>query len=156
MDTIVTRTSAEFLIGLRCRECGAASPAEARSICQECFGPLEPEYDLDAVRERVTPATIAAGPPSLWRYAPLLPAAPSAAIDLGDGWSPLRHAKRLGAELGLPRLYVKDETRNPTHSFKDRVVSVAVARARELGFDTVACASTGNLAHALAAHAAAA
>src|SRR5207237_2440336 len=92
------------------------------------------------------------GPPSLWRFAPLLPASPDARVDLGDGWTPLRRAERLGAELGLRRLYVKDETRNPTHSFKDRVVSVALSRARELGFDTVACASTGNLAHAVSAH----
>src|SRR5207244_5448195 len=98
----------------------------------------------------------AAGPPSLWRYAPLLPVSPAGRVDLGDGWTQLRRAERLGAELGLPNLYLKDETRNPTHSFKDRVVSVALTKAREFGFGTVACASTGNLAHAVAAHAAAA
>src|SRR5207244_10662859 len=98
----------------------------------------------------------AAGPPSLWRYAPLLPVSPAERVDLGDGPTPLRKAERLGAELGLPNLYVKDDTRNPTHSFKDRVVSVALTKAREFGYDTVACASTGNLANATAAHAAAA
>jgi len=145
-----------YLIGLRCRACGADHPAEARSICEECFGPLEPSYDLEGIRAEVTRRGVEAGPPSLWRFAPLLPASPDVRVDLGDGWTPLRKAERLGAELGLRELYVKDETRNPTHSFKDRVVSVALSRARELGFDTVACASTGNLAHAVAAHAAAA
>ena len=145
-----------FLEGLRCRECGATYPAEARSACDECFGPLEPAYDYGAIASAVTHETVAAGPPSLWRYAPLLPADAAARIDLGDGFTPLRRAHRLGAELGLPELWIKDETRNPTHSFKDRVVSVALSKAREFGYDTVACASTGNLAHAVAAHAAAA
>src|SRR5205807_1263973 len=94
------------------------------------------------------------GPRSLWRYEPLLPARRDERVDLGDGFSPLRRAERLGAELGLRRLWIKDETRNPTHSFKDRVVSVALTKAREFGFDTVGCASTGNLAHAVSAHAA--
>ena len=99
---------------------------------------------------------IEAGPRSLWRYESLLPTKRNTAVDLGDGFGPLRKAERLGAELGLPNLFLKDETRNPTHSFKDRVVSVALTKAVEFGFDTVACASTGNLAHAVAAHAAAA
>src|SRR5206468_6644867 len=137
-------------------ECGARYPAGARSTCTECFCPLEPTYDFEAIRGEVTRAAIEAGPRSLWRYQALLPAAHDQAVDLGDGLTPLRHAARLGAELGLPNLYVKDETRNPTHSFKDRVVSVALTKAKEFGFDTVACASTGNLAHAVAAHAAAA
>ena len=145
-----------YLIGLRCRECGARCPAEARSACNECFGPLEPEYDYDAIRARTPLESITTGPLTLWRYAPLLPADVADAVDLSDGFTPLRHAERLGAELGLPKLHLKDETKNPTHSFKDRVVSVAVAKARELGFATLACASTGNLAHAVAAHAAAA
>jgi len=145
-----------YLIELSCRECGARYPAEARSTCAECFGPLDPTYDLEAIRVEVTRAAIEAGPRSLWRYQALLPAVHDQAVDLGDGLTPLRHAARLGAELGLPNLYLKDETRNPTHSFKDRVVSVALTKARELGYDTVACASTGNLAHAVAAHAAAA
>ena len=145
-----------FLEGLRCRECGATYPAEAKSACDECFGPLEPAYDLEAAAAAISRESVEAGPPSLWRYAPLLPAHLETRVDLGDGFTPLRRARRLGAELGLPDLWIKDETRNPTHSFKDRVVSVALSKAREFGYGTVACASTGNLAHAVAAHAAAA
>src|SRR6059058_4940564 len=143
-----------FLEGLRCRECGATTAAEARSACDECFGPLEPVYDYEAIAAGISRESIAAGPSSLWRYSPLLPAGAEDRVDLGDGFTPLRRARRLGAELGLPSLWVKDETRNPTHSFKDRVVSVALTKAREFGFRTVACASTGNLAHAVSAHAA--
>ena len=145
-----------YLLGLRCRACGTAFPAEVRSICDECFGPVEPHYDEERLRAEVTRETIEAGPRSLWRYEPFLPASQNPDVDLGDGWTPLRHAKRLGAELGLPHLYLKDETRNPTHSFKDRVVSVALTKAVEFGYGTVGCASTGNLANAVAAHAAAA
>lgn len=145
-----------YLEGLRCRVCDARYPAEVRSICDECFGPVEPVYDEERIRAEVTRAEIERGPLSLWRFQALLPAARDGRVDLGDGWTPLRRAQRLGAELGLPNLWVKDETRNPTHSFKDRVVSVALTKAVELGFGTVACASTGNLANAVAAHAAAA
>jgi threonine synthase len=145
-----------YLQGLRCRVCDARYPAEVRSICDECFGPVEPVYDEERIRAEVTRADVERGPRSLWRFEALLPAARNPAVDLGDGWTPLRRARRLGAELGLPNLWVKDETRNPTHSFKDRVVSVALTKAVELGFGTVACASTGNLANAVAAHAAAA
>jgi threonine synthase len=144
----------EYLIGLTCRECEASYPAEARSACDECFGPLEPAYDFERIAGAISHESIAAGPRSLWRYEALLPARRDDRVDLGDGWSPLQRAGRLGAELGLPNLWIKNETRNPTHSFKDRVVSVALTKAREFGFDTVACASTGNLAHAVAAHAA--
>jgi len=143
-----------YLTGLVCRECGASCPAEPRSACDECFGPLEPVYDLERVAAEVSRPSADEGPRSLWRYEALLPAAREERVDLGDGWSPLRRAARLGAELGLRDLWIKDETRNPTHSFKDRVVSVALTKACEFGFDTVACASTGNLAHAVAAHAA--
>src|SRR5438094_2064670 len=146
----------ECRIGLGCRECGATCSPEPRSACEECFGPLEPTYDLERLRAELSRDAIEAGPRSLWRYEPLLPTRRDELIDLGDGFSPLRRASRLGAELGLPDLWIKDETRNPTHSFKDRVVSVALTKAREFGFGTVACASTGNLAHAVAAHAAAA
>jgi threonine synthase len=145
-----------YLQGLRCRACDARYPAEVRSICDECFGPVEPVYEEERIRVEVTRADVERGPRSLWRFEALLPAARNPDIDLGDGWSPLRPARRLGAELGLPNLWLKDETRNPTHSFKDRVVSVALTKAVELGFGTVACASTGNLANAVAAHAAAA
>ena len=144
----------KYLTGLACRECGASCPAEPRSACDECFGPLEPVYDLERVAAEVSRPSANEGPRSLWRYEALLPAARDERVDLGDGWSPLRRAERLGAELGLRDLWIKDETRNPTHSFKDRVVSVALTKACEFGFDTVACASTGNLAHAVAAHAA--
>jgi len=144
----------KYLTGLACRECGASCPAEPRSACDECFGPLEPVYDLERVAAEVSRPSANEGPRSLWRYEALLPAAREERVDLGDGWSPLRRAARLGAELGLRDLWIKDETRNPTHSFKDRVVSVALTKACEFGFDTVACASTGNLAHAVAAHAA--
>jgi threonine synthase len=145
-----------YLVGLRCSECGTRYPAEPLLACTECFGPFEPEYDLDRVRRDISRESIQAGPPSLWRYAPLLPVQPEDRIDLGAGLTPLRRAKRLGAELGLPNLYLKDESPNPTHSFKDRVVSVALSAARAFGYSTVACASTGNLAHAVAAHAASA
>ncbi|HXJ62704.1 MAG TPA: threonine synthase [Actinomycetota bacterium] len=145
-----------YLLGLRCRVCDARYPAGVRSICDECFGPVEPHYDEERLAADVDRAAIEAGPPSLWRYEAFLPAVRNPDVDLGDGWSPLRHARRLGAELGLPRLHLKDETRNPTHSFKDRVVSVALTKALEFGYRTVGCASTGNLANAVAAHAAAA
>jgi threonine synthase len=115
---------------------------------------MEPAYDFERIAHSAPRPGPDTTPRSLWRYEPLLPAARDELVDLGDGFSPLRRAERLGAELGLPNLWVKDETRNPTHSFKDRVVSVALTKAREFGFDTVACASTGNLAHAVAAHAA--
>lgn len=145
-----------FLQGLRCPECGAEFPAEARSVCDRCFAPVDPAYDFDAIRASTSRQDVARGPASLWRYSALLPVERDPRVDLGDGWTPLRRAERLGAELGLPNLFVKDDTRNPTHSFKDRVVSVALSAARELGYTTVACASTGNLANAVAAHAAAA
>jgi len=145
-----------YLEGLRCRACDARYPAEVRSICDECFGPVEPFYDEQRLRAEISREEIAAGPRSLWRYEALLPVTRNPDVDLGDGWTPLRHAKRLGAELGLPNLWIKDETRNPTHSFKDRVVSVALTKAVEFGYGTVGCASTGNLANAVAAHAAAA
>ncbi|MFN2543550.1 MAG: threonine synthase [Actinomycetota bacterium] len=144
----------DYLIGLICRECGTTYAAQPRSACDECFGPLEPSYDYERIRGSGVLAAIEGGPRSLWRYQPLLPARRDERVDLGDGFTPLRRAERLGAELGLADLWIKDETRNPTHSFKDRVVSVALTKAREFGFDTVACASTGNLAHAVAAHAA--
>jgi threonine synthase len=138
--------------GLRCRECGSTTPAEARHVCDLCFGPLEVAYDLAA---GLTRAEIEAGPDTIWRYAALLPAGadPAYRVDLGAGGTPLVRARNLGRALGLRELWVKDDSANPTHSFKDRVVSVAATRARELGFTTIACASTGNLANSVAAHA---
>ena len=112
------------------------------------------DYDYDAIRQAVSRARIEAGPPTLWRYADFLPCDPAYKVDIGTGFTPLLRAERLGAALGLERLWLKNDTVNPTWSFKDRVVSVAIARARQFGFEAMACASTGNLANAVAAHAA--
>jgi threonine synthase len=143
--------------GLRCRECGEEEPVGASHVCGFCFGPLEVVYDEQAVAERVSRERIEAGPSSLWRYADLLPVLsddPAHRIDLGTGFTPLRPAPRLGERLGLTDLWIKDDTRNPSGSFKDRVVTMAISAARALGLDTIACASTGNLAGAVSAHAA--
>jgi threonine synthase len=143
-----------FIEALTCRECARSYPAEALHVCDYCFGPLEVAYDYDAIAANTTRESIAAGPPSIWRYANLLPANNDGAVDLGAGYTPLLRADRLAAALGLGELWIKNDTMNPTGSFKDRVVSVALARARELGFKVAACASTGNLANSVAAHAA--
>jgi threonine synthase len=140
--------------GLRCRECGREYDAAPIYTCEWCFGPLEVAYDYDAIRAAVSRERIAQGPLSLWRYADLLPAEPDAAVDLGTGFTPLVKADRLAAELGLRDVWIKNDTRNPTNSFKDRVVSVALSKALEFGFKVAACASTGNLANSVAAHAA--
>ncbi|HID08374.1 MAG TPA: threonine synthase, partial [Armatimonadetes bacterium] len=141
---------------LKCRECGTEYPLEPEHVCEYCFGSLDVIYDYEVLAELVSPERIAEGPNSLWRYHDLLPVETPAndCVDLGGGFTPLVKAPRLGERLGLRNLYIKNDTVNPTWSFKDRVVSVAVTKAREFGFDTVACASTGNLANALAAHAA--
>ena len=143
-----------FATGLLCRECGTAYPTEARYSCEFCFGPLEVSYDLESARAAVTRESISNGPNSIWRYGALLPDPGVEPVDLGAGWTPLRRATRLAAVLGVKELWLKDDTRNPTGSFKDRVVSVALSSARRLGFSTAACASTGNLATSVAAHAA--
>ncbi len=143
-----------FATGLICRECQATYPTEARYSCDFCFGPLEVSYDLEAAKGQVTRESIEAGPASIWRYGALLPDPGEAPVDLGAGWTPLRRAERLAAVLGVRELWLKDDTRNPTGSFKDRVVSCALSSARRLGFTTAACASTGNLATSVAAHAA--
>ncbi len=140
--------------GLRCRECHRVYPAAALHVCEWCFGPLEVVYDYEAVAAAVSREKIAGGPLSIWRYADLLPAAPEGAVSLGAGFTPLVRADRLAAELGLSELWIKNDTLNPTGSFKDRVVSVALTKAQELGFKVAACASTGNLANSVAAHAA--
>jgi threonine synthase len=142
------------VIGLRCRECGARVPESPQYVCDECFGPLEVEYDYDVMRARVTRESIAGGPWNLWRYAGLLPVAAERAVGIPSGFTPLLRADRLGAALGLKNLYVKNDAVNPTYSFKDRVVSLAISKALQFGFDTVGCASTGNLANSVAAHAA--
>ena len=144
--------------GLKCRECGRGYPASPTHVCEFCFGPLEVDYDYEAIGARVSRARIEAGPPSIWRYADLLPLdVPDGAPPIGPhvGFTPLVRAHNLAREWGVRELYVKnDAVCHPTCSFKDRVVAVAVAKAREFGFDTVACASTGNLANSVAAHAA--
>ena len=144
--------------GLKCRECGRGYPASPIHVCEFCFGPLEVDYDHEVIRARVSRARIEAGPPSIWRYADLLPLdVPDGAPPIGPhvGFTPLVRARNLAREWGVRELYVKnDAVCHPTCSFKDRVVAVAVAKAREFGFDTVACASTGNLANSVAAHAA--
>jgi threonine synthase len=143
------------VLGLRCRECGAEYELEANHACAMCFGPLDVVYDYAVVRRQATRARIEAGPPTMWRYRDLLPLDDQAGIvTLGEGMTPLVHAQRLGAELGLSNLYLKNDSMNPTNSFKDRVVSVAVSWARAHGFETIGCASTGNLAHAVAAYSA--
>ncbi len=143
-----------YVQGLRCRECAREYPAEALHACEWCFGPLEVVYDYAAIANSITRGSIAAGPNTLWRYADLLPAASEGAVSLGAGMTPMIRADRLAAELGLGELWIKNDALNPTGSFKDRVVSVALTRARELGFKVAACASTGNLANSVAAHAA--
>ena len=140
---------------LRCRQCGTDHPLELVGVCSRCFGPLEPQYDREVVARSFTRETIAAGPPSLWRYAPLLPVAPPDEQRLAPGLTPLVRAPRLADAVGVGELWLKLDTANPTHSFKDRVVAVAAAKAIELGRTTLACSSTGNLANAVAARAAA-
>ncbi len=141
---------------LRCKECKTEYPLDARYVCERCFGPLEVAYathsDHDAAELK---RRIQAGPLSLWRYSDFLPVT-GQGYALPSGWTPLLRADRLAEELGLGEVWVKNDAANPTHSFKDRVVSIAIARAQELGYKTIACASTGNLANAVAAHAAAA
>ena len=136
---------------LRCRNCETEHALEAIGVCPRCWGPLDPVYD----RRKVTRAEIESGPPSLWRYAPFLPVDPPAEQRLAPGLTPLVRAPRLAERLGLRELWLKLDTANPTHSFKDRVVAVAAAKAQELGIETLACSSTGNLAGAVAARAAA-
>lgn len=140
---------------LRCRVCETQYPLDPIGVCSKCFGPLEPVYDRDEQRRSVTRASIEAGPRSIWRYAGLLPVAPPPEQRLPAGWTPLVRAHRLEEELGLGELWLKLDTANPTHSFKDRVVAVAAAKAIELGRTTLSCSSTGNLANAVAARAAA-
>ena len=142
---------------LACRECGKEYPTKDIHVCELCFGPLEVKYDYEIIKKSVSRAKIESGPDSLWRYTDLLPIEGEGKIGKYAGFTPLVRAPNLGAFLGLDELYIKNDCVNhPTLSFKDRVVAVALTRARELGFETVACASTGNLANSVAAHAAAA
>ena len=141
--------------GLRCRMCGETYPATALYVCSECLGPLEVTYDYDSIREAVSPAEVSTRAKSLWRYRELLPIEGEPRTGFHSGFTPLVRAERLGKQLGVSELYIKDDSVNhPTFSYKDRVVSVAATRAVELGFNVFACASTGNLANSVAAHAA--
>src|SRR3979409_872139 len=140
---------------MRCRECGAEYELQATHVCEMCFGPLDVIYDQAALKKVVSRQRIEQGPASMWRYRDLLPVEDETpVVTLGEGFTPLVKADRLGAELGLRNLYLKNDSMNPTNSFKDRVVSVAISWARSHGFETIACASTGNLANSVAAYAA--
>jgi threonine synthase len=144
-----------YVKGLRCRECGAEAPVAPLHVCETCFGPLEVVYDYDAIRRVLTHERIASRPRNLWRYRELLPVDGEPRIGNWSGFTPLVRADRLAAVLGVKELYIKDDSVNhPTFSYKDRVVSVAISKAIEFGFDTVSCASTGNLANSVSAHAA--
>ncbi len=143
-----------FVSGLKCRECSREYPAEAINVCDFCFGPLEVVYDYDGISETISAGSISAGPLSIWRYQDLLPASGEDPVDIMAGFTPLIKARNLGRRLGLNNLYIKNDSVNPSFSFKDRVVSVAATKAVEFGFETLACASTGNLACSVAAHAA--
>jgi threonine synthase len=140
------------LKGLKCRECKREYPIEPIHVCEFCFGPLEVNYDYDYIKSTINKESISKGPKSLWRYIDLLPVE-NPTVGLTAGFTPLKKADKLGKILGLNNLYIKDDSVNhPTLSFKDRVVSVALSKAKEFGFDTGACASTGNLANSVAAH----
>ena len=140
--------------GLICRECGREYPVEPLNVCDFCFGPLEVVYDYHRIAREISRETIASGPQTLWRYAPLLPANYYEEADLQAGFTPLLRSKNLARYLGLNELYIKNDSVNPSYSFKDRVVAIAMAKALEFNFDTIACASTGNLGGAVAALAA--
>ena len=143
-----------YVLSLRCRECGREYPIEPLNVCDFCFGPLEVVYDYDAIARVISRERIESGPMTLWRYQDLLPADYNEAVDIQAGMTPLIRSRNLAKVLGLDELYIKNDSVNPSYSFKDRVVTVASAKALEFGFDTLACASTGNLACAVAAHAA--
>ncbi|AFY39516.1 L-threonine synthase [[Leptolyngbya] sp. PCC 7376] len=157
IDTAIKSLDTANFSQLTCKECGATYEAEAKHVCELCFGPLEVTYDYEKIKQKVSRETIEAGPNSIWRYKEFLPVETDTPIDVGTGMTPLLKANRLARRLGIKELYIKNDAVNmPTLSFKDRVVSVALTRAQELGFSTVSCASTGNLANstaAIAAHA---
>ncbi|WP_319421644.1 threonine synthase [Pleurocapsa sp. FMAR1] len=156
-QTPIKTTKGRTFTNLISKEGGVRYPLKALNVCEETFSPLEVEYDYDEIRRQVSRETIAAGPNSIWRYKAFLPVESENPIDVGTGMTPLVKSNRLARRLGLKNLYIKNDAVNmPTLSFKDRVVSVALTRAKELGFSTVSCASTGNLANstaAIAAHA---
>ena len=144
-----------FVKGLQCRECGQDYPKKPLHVCETCFGPLEIVYDYDAIGKAISREKIASRDKNLWRYRELLPIDAEPRVGMYSGFTPLVRAHRLAEALGVKELYIKDDSVNhPTFSYKDRVVSVAISKAMEFGFDTVACASTGNLANSVAAHSA--
>lgn len=144
-----------YMLGLKCRECGREYPKEALYVCEYCFGPLEVDYDYERIKRHLTRNVIEARPKNLWRYKELMPLEGAPTDGLNSGYTPLIKADNLAKVLGVKELYIKDDSVNhPTLSFKDRVVAVALSRAKELGFNTVACASTGNLANSVSAQAA--
>lgn len=140
--------------GLRCRECQAEYPADPIYVCQHCFGPLEVVYDYDWIAHNISAFLITRRPANMWRYREFLPVGDGGLVDLNAGFTPLVRANNLGKKLGINNLYIKNDTTNPTGSFKDRVVAIAASQAKQFGFDTLSCASTGNLANATAAAAA--
>ena len=155
--TLLPMDTPTFFSHLRCRECGRQYPKEAIHVCEFDFGPLEAAYDYDAIRANISRELIASRPKSMWRFRELLPVDSEPQVGRHTGSTPLVQADRLAEKLGVRELYIKNDTVNyPTLSFKDRVVSVALSRAKELGISVVACASTGNLANSVAANAAAA
>lgn len=144
-----------YIRGLKCRECGRKYPKEPLYVCEYCFGPLEVDYDYEKIRKKLTREVIESRPKNLWRYRELLPIEREPTSGLNSGFTPLIRAKNLEKALGVKELYLKDDSVNhPTLSFKDRVVAVALSKAKEFGFDTVACASTGNLGNSVSAQAA--
>lgn len=144
-----------FVKGLQCRECGQPYPQQPLHVCENCFGPLEIVYDYDGIKNAISREKIAARDKNLWRYRELLPIDSEPRVGMYSGYTPLVRARRLADVFGVKELYIKDDSVNhPTFSYKDRVVSVAISKAIEFGFDTVSCASTGNLANSVAAHAA--
>ncbi len=146
-----------FVLGLKCRECGREYPSEPVHVCEFCFGPLEVRYDYEGIKRVISRELIESRPANMWRYRELIPIDGEPTAGLHNGFTPLLHAKNLGHKLGLDNLYIKnDSVCHPTLSFKDRVVAAAVNKAKEFGYDTIACASTGNLANSVAAHAASA
>src|SRR5262245_60539751 len=157
VNEMIMENSENFMKALKCRECGREYPLAATHVCEFDFGPLEVVYDYERIKKSLTHAAIQSRPKSMWRYRELLPVADGPTVGLQVGFTQLIRADRLAARLGVREVWIKNDTVNyPTLSFKDRVVSVALSRARELGFDTVACASTGNLANSVAANAASA
>lgn len=151
-QTLTNQSLGSALKALKCKECGAEYELQATHVCEFCFGPLEVSYDFSRLSQPITRESIEAGPNSIWRYRSFLPVETDTPIDVGTGMTPLLKSHRLARQLGLKNLYIKNDAVNmPTLSFKDRVVSVALTRAQELGFSTVSCASTGNLANSTAA-----